>query len=234
MSVQDDIRKQVTTNPVVLYMKGTPDFPQCGFSATAVQILKACGVPDLFSVNVLEDPDIRQGIKEFANWPTIPQLYVGGRVRWRLGHHARDVPERRVAEAGEGEGHRLIGTALAHVGSRPSCRLRHFCAEPRPRARNRHALEPARGLCRRYGRAPPPILPGSARRTRPPPRAERTRAGRRGPGRQGHSRARPPSAPHGPPPRGRPETAVPCVPDSPPDRWPSSTLRAQRPACVLR
>lgn len=78
MSVQDEIRKQVTANPVVLYMKGTPDFPQCGFSATAVQILQACGVRDFFSVNVLEDPEIRQGIKEYANWPTIPQLYVGG------------------------------------------------------------------------------------------------------------------------------------------------------------
>ncbi|HQR52533.1 MAG TPA: Grx4 family monothiol glutaredoxin [Burkholderiales bacterium] len=78
MSVQEEIKQQVTINPVVLYMKGTPDFPQCGFSATAVQILKACGVTEFYSVNVLEDPDIRQGIKEFANWPTIPQLYVGG------------------------------------------------------------------------------------------------------------------------------------------------------------
>jgi monothiol glutaredoxin len=78
MSVRDEINSQVTTNPVVLYMKGTPDFPQCGFSATAVQILKACGVQKFFSVNVLEEPEIRQGIKEFANWPTIPQLYVAG------------------------------------------------------------------------------------------------------------------------------------------------------------
>lgn len=78
MSVHDEIKNQVTTNPVVLYMKGTPDFPQCGFSSTAVQILRACGVQDFFSVNVLEDPDIRQGIKAFANWPTIPQLYVAG------------------------------------------------------------------------------------------------------------------------------------------------------------
>jgi monothiol glutaredoxin len=78
MSVHDEIKNQVTTNPVVLYMKGTPDFPQCGFSATAVQILRACGVQDFLSVNVLEDPDIRQGIKAFANWPTIPQLYVAG------------------------------------------------------------------------------------------------------------------------------------------------------------
>lgn len=78
MDVQALIHEQVTGNPVVLYMKGTPQFPQCGFSATAVQILKACGVNDFFSVNVLENPDIRSGIKDFANWPTIPQLYIKG------------------------------------------------------------------------------------------------------------------------------------------------------------
>jgi monothiol glutaredoxin len=78
MSTQDRIRETVTGNPVVLYMKGTPQFPQCGFSAKAVQILKACGVADLVTVDVLADPDIRQGIKEYANWPTIPQLYIGG------------------------------------------------------------------------------------------------------------------------------------------------------------
>jgi monothiol glutaredoxin len=78
MSVQDVIKKQVTGNRVVLYMKGTPDFPQCGFSANAVGILRACGVDEFASVNVLENPEVRQGIKEYANWPTIPQLYVGG------------------------------------------------------------------------------------------------------------------------------------------------------------
>lgn len=78
MSAQEVIKEQVTKNPVVLYMKGSPDFPQCGFSANAVGILRACGVEEFFSVNVLENPDIRQGIKEFANWPTIPQLYVNG------------------------------------------------------------------------------------------------------------------------------------------------------------
>jgi monothiol glutaredoxin len=78
MSTQDTIREQVTKNRVVLYMKGSPDFPQCGFSANAVNILRACGVEEMFTVNVLEDPDIRQGIKEYANWPTIPQLYVNG------------------------------------------------------------------------------------------------------------------------------------------------------------
>ena len=78
MSIQDVIKDQVTHNRVVLYMKGTPDFPQCGFSANAVGILRACGVEDFFTVNVLEDPQIRQGIKDYANWPTIPQLYVNG------------------------------------------------------------------------------------------------------------------------------------------------------------
>lgn len=78
MSIQEVIKKQVEGNRVILYMKGSPDFPQCGFSANAVQILRACGVGDFASVNVLENPDIRQGIKEYANWPTIPQLYVNG------------------------------------------------------------------------------------------------------------------------------------------------------------
>jgi monothiol glutaredoxin len=78
MSIHDVIKRQVTGNRIVLYMKGTPDFPQCGFSANAVSILRACGAGEIFTVNVLEDPDIRQGIKEYANWPTIPQLYVNG------------------------------------------------------------------------------------------------------------------------------------------------------------
>ncbi len=78
MSAQETIKNQVTGHKVVLYMKGSPDFPQCGFSANAVNILRACGVNELFTVNVLEDPEIRQGIKEYASWPTIPQLYVNG------------------------------------------------------------------------------------------------------------------------------------------------------------
>ena len=78
MSIQDTIKDQVTKNKVVLYMKGTADFPQCGFSANACNILRACGVEEFYTVNVLEDAEIRQGIKEFANWPTIPQLYVNG------------------------------------------------------------------------------------------------------------------------------------------------------------
>ena len=78
MDVQKIIHEQVTSNPVVLYMKGTPQAPMCGFSATAVKILQACNLPLFFSVNVLEEPAIREGVKVFANWPTIPQLYVRG------------------------------------------------------------------------------------------------------------------------------------------------------------
>jgi len=78
MSTQEMIKQQITNHPVVLYMKGTAQFPQCGFSANVVRTLQACGVQNLFTVDVLADPEIRQGIKEFANWPTIPQLYVNG------------------------------------------------------------------------------------------------------------------------------------------------------------
>ena len=74
----DRIQAEITENPVVLYMKGTPRAPMCGFSATAVQILQACNLPLFFSVNVLEEPAIREGIKAFSDWPTIPQLYVRG------------------------------------------------------------------------------------------------------------------------------------------------------------
>jgi len=76
--VQQRIDALVKGHKVVLFMKGTAQFPQCGFSGRAVQILKACNVQDLVTVNVLEDEGIRQGIKEYANWPTIPQLYVNG------------------------------------------------------------------------------------------------------------------------------------------------------------
>jgi len=78
MDAQEIIKQQITSHPVVLYMKGTPQFPQCGFSANAVRILNVLGVKDFFSVDVLQDPVVRQGIKDFANWPTIPQLYVNG------------------------------------------------------------------------------------------------------------------------------------------------------------
>ena len=78
MSVQETIKQQVQGHPVVLYMKGSPQFPQCGFSATATQILKMSGATEVFTVDVLQNPEIREGIKQFANWPTIPQLYVNG------------------------------------------------------------------------------------------------------------------------------------------------------------
>jgi monothiol glutaredoxin len=76
--VQTWIKETVSATPVVLFMKGTAQFPQCGFSGRAIQILKACGVENIATVNVLDDAEVRQGIKEFSNWPTIPQLYVKG------------------------------------------------------------------------------------------------------------------------------------------------------------
>jgi len=76
-NVQERIEKLISENPVVLFMKGTPQFPQCGFSSQVAQILDYLGAP-VVGVNVLEDAEIRQGIKEYANWPTIPQLYVKG------------------------------------------------------------------------------------------------------------------------------------------------------------
>lgn len=78
MDVQELIHKQVTEHPVVLYMKGTPQFPQCGFSANVARILFTLGIKDFYSVDVLADPAIRQGIKDYTNWPTIPQLYING------------------------------------------------------------------------------------------------------------------------------------------------------------
>ncbi len=78
MSIEETIKQQVTAHSVVLYMKGTLQQPQCGFSANAANILGACGVNDVLAVDVLADPEIRQGIKDFSSWPTIPQLYVKG------------------------------------------------------------------------------------------------------------------------------------------------------------
>ena len=75
--VFDRIQQDITGNPVMLYMKGNAMFPQCGFSARVVQILSHMGVP-FQTANVLEDPQLREGIKQFTNWPTVPQLYVSG------------------------------------------------------------------------------------------------------------------------------------------------------------
>ena len=80
MNVQEKIHAQVNANAVVLYMKGTSQFPQCGFSGATVQMLQACGLRDFAAVDVLADPEIWAGIKAYANWPTIPQLYVNGEL----------------------------------------------------------------------------------------------------------------------------------------------------------
>jgi monothiol glutaredoxin len=79
MNTQDVIKKQVTGNKVVLYMKGTPDFPQCGFSARTVAALRAVNAQFAY-VNIFEDPEIREGLKTYSNWPTFPQLYVNGEL----------------------------------------------------------------------------------------------------------------------------------------------------------
>ena len=76
--VQSWIKQTVSDNEIVLFMKGTAQFPQCGFSGRAIQILKACGAENLVTINVLDDAEVRQGIKDFSNWPTIPQLYIKG------------------------------------------------------------------------------------------------------------------------------------------------------------
>ena len=78
MNTLEKIKQQITDNKVVLYMKGTAKFPMCGFSGRALKILATCGMTDFLAVNVLEDEEIRQGIKEYSNWPTIPQLYING------------------------------------------------------------------------------------------------------------------------------------------------------------
>ncbi len=79
MSVQERIEQQLKENPVLLYMKGTPDFPQCGFSGRVVEILNACGMRYAY-VNILEDPELREALKEYSNWPTYPQLYIKGEL----------------------------------------------------------------------------------------------------------------------------------------------------------
>jgi len=79
MDIMEQIKKQIEENPIILYMKGTPQFPQCGFSARVVQILQACGAK-FASVDVLENPEIRQNLPRYANWPTFPQLYINGEL----------------------------------------------------------------------------------------------------------------------------------------------------------
>jgi monothiol glutaredoxin len=79
MDVNERIKKQLDTYPVLLYMKGTPDFPQCGFSAKTVSVLRAAGAKFAY-INIFEDPEIREGLKAYSNWPTFPQLYVDGKL----------------------------------------------------------------------------------------------------------------------------------------------------------
>ena len=79
MSIQDKIHQQLSSDKIVLYMKGTPQFPQCGFSAKATQMLGACGAK-FTTYDILSDPEMRQGLKEFSHWPTFPQLYVNGEL----------------------------------------------------------------------------------------------------------------------------------------------------------
>jgi len=76
--VQDKISQQVKDNPILIFMKGTPTFPQCGFSAAVIEVFNSLGAK-YQTVNVLDDPDIRDGIKQYSNWPTIPQIYIQGK-----------------------------------------------------------------------------------------------------------------------------------------------------------
>jgi monothiol glutaredoxin len=110
MNVTERIKTQLAAKPVVLFMKGTPDFPQCGFSAQAVAALRSCGA-DFAHVNIFEDPELREGLKRYSNWPTYPQLYLKGEL---LGgcdiamEMYRSGELRRVLEAAG-----AIGTAAA-------------------------------------------------------------------------------------------------------------------------
>ena len=76
--IQERIRAEVTGHPIVLFMKGTPQFPMCGFSSRAVQALRAAGASDLYTVNVLEEPEIRANLPRYSDWPTFPQLFING------------------------------------------------------------------------------------------------------------------------------------------------------------
>ncbi len=105
MNIQEKIRNQVTADVIVLYMKGTPQFPQCGFSGATVELLKACGVQNFTTVDVLADPAIRDGIKTYSNWPTIPQLYIKGEFVGGV-DIVREMHE-------QGELQKLIDAALA-------------------------------------------------------------------------------------------------------------------------
>jgi len=105
MNVQEKLRNQITADAVVLYMKGTPQSPQCGFSGATVKLLQACGMQNFTAVDVLADPEIREGIKVYSNWPTVPQLYIKGEF---IG--GADIVREMYAQ---GELQKLIDSALA-------------------------------------------------------------------------------------------------------------------------
>ena len=94
--MRDAIQTAIDENPVILFMKGNPDQPACGFSARTVAVLQSLGQP-FAAVDILPDPRIRQELSELSNWPTIPQLFVNGELGRRLRHHHGDVPVRRAA-----------------------------------------------------------------------------------------------------------------------------------------
>ena len=109
--VLDRIKQQIATHPVVLFMKGTPDFPQCGFSAQTVAALRACGA-DFAHVNIFEDPELREALKRYSQWPTYPQLYVKGELlggcdialeMYRSGELRKALEEAGAIEKREGE-----------------------------------------------------------------------------------------------------------------------------------
>lgn len=80
MTILERIKAEIAGHPIVLFMKGTPDLPMCGFSARTVTALRSCGVDDLYTVNILEDPEIRANLPRYSNWPTFPQLFIHGEL----------------------------------------------------------------------------------------------------------------------------------------------------------
>ena len=124
-NARERIEKLIAEHPVVLFMKGTPEFPQCGFSGQVIQILDYLGAP-VHGVNVLEDDEIRQGVKEFANWPTIPQLYVKGefvggcditREMFQSGELAGAADRRRRGGEDQGQGLIRLGERASRSSS---------------------------------------------------------------------------------------------------------------------
>ena len=109
--VLDTIKGQIEDNPILLYMKGSPQAPQCGFSAQTVQCLMACGERFAY-VDILSNPAIRATLPQYANWPTFPQLYVEGRVGGWLRHRDRDVSVRRTRTPRQGGGGKGAGRLL--------------------------------------------------------------------------------------------------------------------------